>query len=346
MPQGKFLCDPYLKSATDEGIFVEGKARIAAGASPATSLGEVTVVIPFYNRSALARRLLDSIVKQTHKPAAVIFVDNGSSEGEVEALKRVISTFSSAVPVRYVATERHGNANIARSLGMRLAQSRYVAFLDSDDWWESNHLEVSLKILQMAGKSGVYSGSIIRSNVSHTNRSFDINMLPTPFHLLFSREGWCAQTSTYVVDKERIGGVDWDLRLKRHQDYDFFLNVAYNAQGWAFNPHATGNLDRNDRSKGRNFDFRSMIRFLHKWRPKFPESCLRTYLLLQMDACVISGAPNMYYRYYRALYISLDRTAKSLLVSSKYFRSTRIKLIEASKQLGIYVLLKRMRGRA
>ena len=314
--------------------------------APALAKAPVTVVIPFYNRSACAQRLLESVTRQTRRPEAVLFVDNGSDQGEIDSLREIIHSFSSSLTIEYLRTTIHGNANVARSLGMHSAKTRYVAFLDSDDWWEPRHLEVSLDVLRENDRSGVYSGSIIRSRVTHVSRSVDVNILPTPFHLLFSGNDWSAQTSTYVIDMQKIGTIDWDQRLRRHQDYDFFLEIAYNSRGWAFNPLATGNLDRNNRGQGRNFDFKSMIRFLKKWRSCFPAPCLSVYLLLQMDACIISRAPDRYYKYYRSLYLSVSRSASSAIKTSKPLRAARIQLIEASKRLGVYMLLKKARRKA
>jgi len=307
----------------------------------------VTVVIPFYNRSSFARRLLESVVEQTCKPSMVLFVDNGSKPGEVDALKNVIgSTNTRGIGVKYLASQRTGNANIARNLGMLKANTRYVAFLDSDDWWQPNHLEASLAALRCSGKTGVYSGSIVHSVAVYTNRSISIESVPTPFHLLFSREGWSAQTSTYVIDKARLRGVTWDERLRRHQDYDFFLAISFKADGWAFNSEPTGNLERNAAAHGRNFDFKSMIRFLQKWESNFPPDCMQIYLPSQMDACILSHASDRYYRYYRSMYLRIaTQDDVKRLRSMKLFRSMRIRLIELAKRLKIYSILKKASNR-
>lgn len=307
----------------------------------------VTVVVPFYNRAAYAARLLASIMGQTYAPSEVLFVDNGSSPDEVEALHEIIDAWrSESIAVRYIACERTGNANFARNLGMQSATTRYVAFLDSDDWWEPEHLSNSISSIESTGKAGVYSGSLIHSNGVYANESVDVATLASPFHLLFSSQGWSAQTSTYVVDMSKVGNFLWDERLKRHQDFDFFLTIAFSTSGWAFNSKPSGHLERNDAGNGRNFDFKSMIRFLHKWRGQFPAECLRPYLRTQLDLCLIADAPDRYYRYYRALYLRASQSSTMSHISSlPMVRQGRSVMIGVTKKLKIYAIIKKMKSK-
>ena len=319
--------------------------QMKAIAGTPESKSDITVVVPYYNRSAFAKRLLDSVAMQTTQPECLYFVDNGSSSDEAIALKAIIlESADSGLDARYVSSERAGNANIARNVGLDLAKTRYVAFLDSDDWWEPRHLERSLRTLQASDKTGAYCGSIIHAETKYTNASTDVNLLPTTYHLLFSRSGWSAQTSTYLIDKLRIKDVKWDESLNRHQDYDFFLAVAKDAKGWAFSEIPTGNLDRCEAIAGRRFDFKSMINFLKKWKSGFPHECLEPYLLSQMDACLLSCAHPMYYKYYQSLLISTNSSLVTRAKSLVAFRKARIGMIQVAKRLHIHSKLKQLLG--
>ena len=123
---------------------------------------DLTVVVPFYNRSSYADRLIDSVVLQSSQPKYLWFIDNGSTQDEVEHLKKIINDRANQnLSIQYFRTEKSGNANYARNLGLEKSATKYVAFLDSDDWWESNHLEESVKILEKSGKAAIYGGAII-----------------------------------------------------------------------------------------------------------------------------------------------------------------------------------------
>lgn len=93
----------------------------------------VTVVIPAFNAAHCIDRCLGSVAAQVAAPAEVIVVDDGSTDGTAEVVRRV---FPSA---KYVRQENRG-PSAARNLGLRKASSPLCAFLDADDWWEPEFL--------------------------------------------------------------------------------------------------------------------------------------------------------------------------------------------------------------
>lgn len=302
---------------------------------------DLTVVIPFYNRSNYAKRLLDSVIQQSLTPKFIFFVDNGSKIEELERLHEIINSVDHKdINIQCLKTEKFGNANYARNLGLEQANTQYVAFLDSDDWWEPCHLENSLKILNKSSKAGIYGGAIIHyGNSKVVNSSGDIALVDTPYHILFSNAGWSAQTSSYIVNKNKLKNLKWDESLKRHQDYDFFLALQYLTEGWVFNPIPTSHLERDDAVSGRNFDIKSMIGFLEKWKQKFPETCLKKYLVDQMDLCIIANIDKKYYEYYENIYLNLVDSNYVFHVEYIY-RNLRQKIIFFLKKHGLFSLFK------
>lgn len=302
---------------------------------------DLTVVIPFYNRSNYSKRLLDSVIQQSVVPKTILFVDNGSKLEEVERLHEIINSINhKKISIQYLKTEKFGNANYARNLGLDQADTKYVAFLDSDDWWEPNHIENSLKILNESDKTGIYGGAIIHYGRSKiVNTSGDIASVDTPYHIIFSNAGWSAQTSSYIVNKNKLKNLKWDENLRRHQDYDFFLALEYLTEGWVFNPIPTSHLERYDAVSGRNFDIKSMIDFLEKWREKFPIECLKNYLVKQMDFCIVAKVDKKYYIFYKQNYLNLINRDYYFFVSYSY-RWLRSFLILFFRQVGLIDIIK------
>lgn len=81
---------------------------------------------------------LDSVLAQTWRDLEVIVVDDGSEDGTAMLMESVDDA-----RVRYVSQPRQG-AGAARNHGARLARGRYVSFLDSDDLWTSDKLQLQL----------------------------------------------------------------------------------------------------------------------------------------------------------------------------------------------------------
>lgn len=87
-----------------------------------------SVIIPTRDRRALLARTLDSVFAQTHQPAEIIVVDDGSSDETVE----FIATLNQRVRL---IQQSHRGPGAARNAGAAAAIGDYLAFLDSDDLW-------------------------------------------------------------------------------------------------------------------------------------------------------------------------------------------------------------------
>lgn len=93
-----------------------------------------TVVIPLYQKRATILRSLQSVLAQTYPVDRIIVVDDGSTDGGGELVKSV-----NDARLMYLRQENRG-VSAARNVGVEMAGTSYVAFLDADDTWESNHI--------------------------------------------------------------------------------------------------------------------------------------------------------------------------------------------------------------
>lgn len=266
-------------------------------------MGSVSVVVPFYNRAKFLNRLLDSVLNQNLRPIAVYIVDNGSSSKESASVIKIMSSNRfERLNIIYVSTLNRGNANFARNLGYELANTKYVAFLDSDDWWESSHLNKSIGLLEHSGKSAIYSGAKIhKKNGVNINKSVDVNDFDNPFDLILSQKGYLAQTSSYVVDKSDVcNAVVWDEKLKRHQDFDYFASLYYNTKGWCYCPIPQTNVDWLEGGTGnKEIEFSSLVTFYEKWKNNILEPTKISYLFDLLRLSYRNKAEIKYRVYYR-----------------------------------------------
>lgn len=258
----------------------------------------VSVVVPYYNRANFVSTLLTTVSNQTFKPVEIIFVDNGSSFSDVTSAFLELQKSEVSIPWIFVSTLKTGNANYARNLGARIAAGDYIAYLDSDDEWLPEHLQNAVDTLAIYNSAlGVYSPTIERSRTGDRYcKSADVNECISPYRFLF-KERYTAQTSSYVLKKSAFQYFTWDEQLKRHQDYDFFIGIALEGK-WAYCSKYSSILNRVDSVNGRNFDVKSMIRFLKKWRSGFEKETLVTYLLNQIFFCFFVGIKSYYLKYY------------------------------------------------
>lgn len=95
-----------------------------------------SVIVPLYNKVGEVTATLGSVLSQTLAPREVIVIDNGSTDGSVEAVQAIADP-----RVRLLHEARRGPGP-ARNCGIAEARGEWIAFIDADDLWSPNHLEV------------------------------------------------------------------------------------------------------------------------------------------------------------------------------------------------------------
>lgn len=103
----------------------------------------VSIIIPAYNCEKYIRQSIDSALAQ-NVPLEVIILNDCATDGTEE----VIKTYLDDSRIRYVKNEKNLGVAKTRNRGVRLARGKYVAFLDSDDWWEPGKLEKQLERIE------------------------------------------------------------------------------------------------------------------------------------------------------------------------------------------------------
>jgi len=100
---------------------------------------KVSVIIPTYNRGALLRRAIESVLNQSFDDFEVLVIDGAMSE----STRELVRSFGDG-RLRYVPQQGKGIAN-ARNLGVLKARGEFIAFLDDDDRWRMDKLERQLE---------------------------------------------------------------------------------------------------------------------------------------------------------------------------------------------------------
>jgi glycosyltransferase involved in cell wall biosynthesis len=210
------------------------KARCDEGSPPArihavttdTGTFHVSVVIPWGKAEGDIERAVASALDQTLEPTEVIVVANGVIDAR-HALERLARYAGDRLSV--VDGAGFANANAARNRGTARACTPWVAYLDSDDWWEPQWLasvEARFRELQ-GGADGFYGGIRVVDGdgaVIGTVHSHAIEEFRTPENYLLSYSS--ASACTYVLRRELLNRVPWDEALRRHQDYDLFVRLV------------------------------------------------------------------------------------------------------------------------
>jgi glycosyltransferase involved in cell wall biosynthesis len=101
----------------------------------------ISVVIPVYNRERLIGKTIKSILEQTYNNFEILIIDDNSTDGTKEAITKINDS-----RIRYFKQEYNQGPSAARNRGINVSKGNYIAFLDSDDLWDTNKLSDQFKI--------------------------------------------------------------------------------------------------------------------------------------------------------------------------------------------------------
>ena len=94
----------------------------------------ISIVIPVYNVEKYLKQCLDSIINQTYTNLEIILVDDGSTDNS-----GTICDYYSKIDKRIrVIHKKNEGQSIARNIGIKVSNGKYIGFLDSDDWVEQD----------------------------------------------------------------------------------------------------------------------------------------------------------------------------------------------------------------
>lgn len=188
----------------------------------------ISVVIPVFNRGWELERALNSLTTQTFMDFEVLVCDDGSTED----IESIVKPYEDSLNVRYFKMQNFGGPARPRNVGIKNANGKWIAFLDSDDWWDSNRFELLKSHLTDNNDFIYHQLKVVKAN--DLNRIGDRRRLVgSPF--LFSPLKHMAlfgnpiPNSSVIVKKsvlEEIGRLSEDVELISVEDFDAWLKIA------------------------------------------------------------------------------------------------------------------------
>ena len=182
---------------------------------------KISVVIPTLNRINTLQRALDSVINQTYKPAEIIVVDNGSSDGTLKFLRE-------QYPKITTLTENKVGVSSARNKGIKKSINQWIALLDSDDAWHPRKLEAQTSMLDSALKEYnlIHTDEVWFRNNKHINQ---MKKHKKQGGYIFERclSLCCISPSSVLFKKNILDKVGlFDESLPVCEDYDMWLKIC------------------------------------------------------------------------------------------------------------------------
>jgi len=186
----------------------------------------ISVIIPAYNAVLTIKETIESVQKQTFTDWEIIVINDGSTDGTPEIIQSIKDERLK------IFNYKNGGLPVARNRGILHASGEFIAFLDADDLWAVDKLEMQLKALQQHPEAGVaYSWTCFMdvneqgepvAYLPSSQYSFTGNVYQNLLVSDFIHSG-----SNTLIRKEAINSVgEFDPMLKSCEDWDYWLRLA------------------------------------------------------------------------------------------------------------------------
>jgi glycosyltransferase involved in cell wall biosynthesis len=200
---------------------------------------KVSVIIPTYNYGRFIKECIDSVFAQTFQDFEILVIDDGSTDNTGE----IIGTIEDA-RLKYIKIPNSG-VSVARNKGIDTAQGENIAFLDADDKWLPEKLELQVKILDEYPDIGLVFTNFSRfdSNGVYDMTLFDyipefetINKAPIldgrgyqiigdTFNTLSKFNMSPAWVPTCLFRSDKIGSIRFPVGVRLSEDFNFMLRI-------------------------------------------------------------------------------------------------------------------------
>lgn len=177
----------------------------------------VSIITPSYNSAEFIEETIQSVMNQTYENWEWLITDDLSKDNTVEILKKYNDP-----RIKLHVLEKNGGAGNARNKSLERAKGRYIAFLDSDDYWYPDYLKIMTSYMQDHKVELVYCNySRCDEQLKPILKDFQADKIVTFSNLLKTCR--LAPVST-MYDTKRVGKFLFPVKSKR-EDHVMWLNL-------------------------------------------------------------------------------------------------------------------------
>lgn len=185
-----------------------------------------SVIIPLYNKENYIKRALTSVLNQTYSGFEVIIVNDGSTDRSLEILESIKDN-----RIRIISQKNCGVSS-ARNMGIDHARNQFIAFLDADDTWHPEFLEIINELIRSNPEAGVYYSNYKLIKEKKDEVSYSVKNLKNQniliedyFDFVVKNKTICA--SSVVIKKEVFKVIGkFPVKLKRGEDLYLWTKIA------------------------------------------------------------------------------------------------------------------------
>jgi len=181
-------------------------------------MAKVSILMNGYNSQEYLKEAIDSIYTQTFQDWEIIFIDNCSTDNT----KKIVDSYDKKI--NYYTTDCTIPLGAARNFGLQYCDGKYIAFLDTDDIWLKNKLEIQVKIMDEDKELQLCYGGVIYIDKD----SKEIGKFIPKAH---NKNVFVQQLKRYEINMQSVivrnnNMIKINENLRHSPDFDLFMKIA------------------------------------------------------------------------------------------------------------------------
>lgn len=200
----------------------------------------VSVIIPNYNKEKFLSNCIKSVLSQSYKNFEIIIIDNFSDDKSLEVIKNFDDK-----RIRLIQFKNNGIIAASRNIGIEKSRGKYLAFLDSDDYWTKEKLFESIKHLEKGADFLYHDFFLYNKKSIKTLKILKSKLLRKPIKYDLICNGNRIITSSVVVRKELFNlnkNFSENRNLITVEDFDAWIRFSMISEKFVYLPKILGYL--------------------------------------------------------------------------------------------------------
>ena len=179
----------------------------------------ISIITPSYNSEKYLKECIESVLNQTYSNWEMLLVDDASIDGS----RSIIESYSSKESrIKTILLDENSGAAKARNIAIDRSEGRYIAFLDSDDIWFSEKLEIQLMFM----RDNKYAFTFSSYDVITEDALRVVSRISAPIKISYSQylKNTIIGCLTVMIDKSKFDNIKMPI-LRSSHDMALWLDL-------------------------------------------------------------------------------------------------------------------------
>ena len=181
----------------------------------------VSIIMNCHNGEKYLVSAIKSILNQNYKNWELIFFDNNSSDSS----KKIVNSYKDK-RIKYFKSKKYLNLYKARNMAIKKSKGKYVAFLDTDDWWYKTKLKEQIKFLKKNKKYQIVYTNFYLYFQNRNKFKKHYSNLPSGLITQKLLNNYSIGISTVLLEKKIFKKFMFNEKYNIIGDFDFFINLS------------------------------------------------------------------------------------------------------------------------